>query len=357
MPPYNRKVHKISVLLPFNEFHSYLEPAIESILSSRYENFELVLISDGVGKDDLHRLEKWFSHPKLVVLENSGQGIVDALNSGIRHSSSEYIARMDSDDISAPERLVSQSAFLDANPTVDVVGSNIKLICSHGRIFGRSSYPRRLGRSFATKSFSSRLAHPAVMMRREALLRAGMYRSLYPGSQAEDFDLWNRLLRDGKIANLRQHLLQYRVHADQVSTKKRVVMAESTKLAVLIDINETFGALRNQEVALEGGATELESQLLSEPFRLSLSWQGRVRLAFYLSSLNARAALDHLAIRLRLSSRQLGDETASFSQITKWILGNPLMFVVSAALHTRTFVSRMASRRTHSPCKECGALL
>ena len=277
---------KVSVILPFHKIQPFLDPAIQSILRSTHEDFELLLISDGVGKADLRHIEKWRSDPRVKVLENSGQGLVDALNSGVRHSSSVYIARMDSDDISASDRLSLQTAFLDANPTVDVVGSNIELICPHGLVFGTSNYPRRLRRSFATKSFSSRIAHPAVMMRRESVLRVGMYRNLYSGFHAEDLDLWNRILRKGKIANLRRHLLQYRVHADQISTSMKVLMAESTKLAVLIDIHESFCSPRPQLVAGANGARELESELLSEPYRRKLSWQGRVRLLFYLSTIN-----------------------------------------------------------------------
>jgi glycosyltransferase involved in cell wall biosynthesis len=346
-------VNKVSVILPFHKIQPFLRPAIESILRSNHDNFELLLISDGLNKQDLRQVEKWISDSRIKLLENSGRGLVDALNSGIRYSSSEYLARMDSDDLADSDRLRAQSAFLDANPKVDVVGSNIDLVCSHGLVVGRSTYPRRLGRSFATKSFSARVAHPAVMMRRESVLRVGMYRHLYPGFQAEDLDLWNRILRNGKINNLRQHLLQYRVHADQVSTRLQVVMAESTKLAALVDIYESFGLPQSRAMPTAINARELESLLLSEPYRQGLSLRGRARLAFFMSSSNSMAAIGQLAARLRLSSRRPSAKVESASVIAKWIFGNPVMFIISGLLQVRALFSKLLSRTLYKPCPEC----
>ena len=346
-------MYKVSVVLPFPKLQPYLGPAIESILHSKYDSFELLLVSDGVGKSDLLSLGQWTSDPRVTVVENEGHGLVDALNSGIKAASSQYIARMDHDDISAPGRLFAQAAFLDANPKVDAVGTNIELICPHDRLLGKSKYPRRLGRSFVTKPFSAQVAHPTIMMRRDSVVEVGMYRHLYPGSGAEDLDLWNRILRQGNIRNLRQTLLRYRVHPDQISTRRQAEQAESTRLSVLVDIQESFGLLKTRAIPLVREARELDSLLLSDPYKRQLSWRGRARLAFFLSASNSMAAIGQLAVRLKLSSRRPLARVESASVIAKWILGNPLMFLVSGLLQGRAIISKVLSRTIYRPCPEC----
>ena len=344
---------KVSVVLPFPKIQPYLGPAIESILRSNYDNFELILVSDGVGKSDLLSIEQWTSDPRVTLVSSSGQGLVEALNSGIKVSSSQYIARMDHDDISAPERLLAQVAFLDANPKVDVVGTDIELICPHDQVIGQTNYPRRLGRSFIAKPFSSQVAHPTIMMRRESVIRIGMYRHFYSGSSTEDLDLWNRILRQGEIRNLRQVLLRYRVHPDQISTSRQAEQAESTRLAVLVDIYESFGLPQSRAIPTGIDARGLESLLLSEPYRRGLSWRGRARLSFFLSSSDSMAAIGQLAARLRLSSRRPSAKVESATVIAKWILGNPVMFIVSGLLQVRALSSKLLSRTLYKPCSEC----
>jgi hypothetical protein len=326
--------------------------AIESILGSKYDNFELLLVSDGVGKNDLLKLEKWTSDPRVTLVESTGRGLVEALNSGIRASSSRYIARMDHDDISAPGRLLAQVAFLDANPKVDVVGTNIELICPHDQIIGKSHYPRRLRRSFLTKPFSAQVAHPTVMMRRDSVVQIEMYRNFYLGSSTEDLDLWNRILRQGRIRNLRQALLRYRVHPDQISTSRQAEQAESTRLAVLVDIYESYGLTQTRQIP-SLTAKELDSLLLSKPYRRMLSWRGQVRLAFFLSRSKSMAAIGQLAVWLKLSSRQPSAGIESPTVIAKWIFGNPVMFIVSGLMQFRAIVSKLYTQKFNKPCKDC----
>lgn len=221
----------ISVVLAVWNGERYLAEAIESVLKQDAGGMEVIVVDDGSTDGTPGILSKLESDARIRVLRQSNQGLVAALNAGIQLSRGEYIARIDADDVCMPGRLSAQRSFLERHPEVLAVGGAIELIDEYGRPKGRRNYP--VGQVAATRGMlkGCTLAHPAVMMRRKAVLEAGGYRACF--KHAEDYDLWLRLIERGRVDNLDDIVIKYRVHADSV-TKKHASLQSISAAAALI---------------------------------------------------------------------------------------------------------------------------
>ncbi len=120
----------VSVVMPVRNGGEYLGEAVDSILAQTHENLELLLIDDHSTDRALARLDK--SDPRLKILSSNGRGLVDACNTGFALSKGDFIARMDADDISLPERFRLQLAYLDANQAVDISGCCVDIFSQPG---------------------------------------------------------------------------------------------------------------------------------------------------------------------------------------------------------------------------------
>jgi glycosyltransferase involved in cell wall biosynthesis len=224
----------VSILIPARGDLEYFQYALKSIDDSKFYDFEVIVVDDGISAEKRIWIAEYFrSKTGYRLVQNSGSGIVDALNTGISHSSSTYIARLDADDCVSPDRLAMQVNFLNANPDVGVVGSQVTYINENGKTVGQSKYPS--GYIFKShKSFKNcPIAHPSVMIRRDILEEVGGYLSLLKHGGydlAEDFFLWLRISKTSSIFNLQESLTYYRQHDTQVSSRKK----EVTLIAALI---------------------------------------------------------------------------------------------------------------------------
>ncbi|WJS95137.1 glycosyltransferase [Flavobacterium johnsoniae] len=213
---------KITVLMPVYNCELYIKEALESILNQTFSDFELLIIDDA-SSDSTVSIIKNYNDSRLRLIEkDKNSGITNSLNYGLSIARGEYIARMDGDDISFPERFEKQVAFLDANPEIILCGTNYKVIGKNENIIlpeCNESIKIRLLRDNC-------IAHPSVMMRRQKLIESSVLYDPIKES-AEDYDLWVRLLAFGKLYNLQDFLLQYRVHEMQISKKRQKQQNES----------------------------------------------------------------------------------------------------------------------------------
>ena len=118
----------VSVIMGvYNTKPEYLKQAVESILAQTYDNLEFVIVDDGNRKDEiisyLHRIKQSDNRVKIIVNEEN-IGLTRSLNKAIDHSRGKYIARMDSDDISLPDRLLKQVEYMEVHPEVCMTGTN-----------------------------------------------------------------------------------------------------------------------------------------------------------------------------------------------------------------------------------------
>jgi len=228
------QVPRVSVLLPVWNGEAFLEEAIESMLSQTLSSFELIVIDDG-STDRSAAIAEEFARgdDRVRVLRRPHEGFSVTLNAGIAAVRGEYVARMDADDISVPDRLQKQVAYLDAHAACVAVGSWIDVIDDSGRRIGLRTFVTTHDEiSAALLSGVSPMAHPTIVLHTDALRAAGGYDARrYP---SEDLDLWVRLGEKGELANLAEALLQHRRHKAAIGVRDR----EAMKAMALVICNE-----------------------------------------------------------------------------------------------------------------------
>ena len=215
----------ISVLLPVRDGGEYLPEALASLETQTCRDFEVVAVDDGSTDGTSDRLLAWAKRDaRIRVVKQDHQGVTVALNKAIEHSQGRFLARMDADDIALPHRFERQLQALADDPRVGVCGTWVKVFGVLGRHTWR--YPVSDDGIRARLMFDCPLAHPSVMIRREAL--DGMqpvYRTEY--RRAQDYDLWERLRTSCRFRNVPTPLLAYRIHPLQATVTDEAEMFAS----------------------------------------------------------------------------------------------------------------------------------
>lgn len=207
----------VTVLMPVYNGGEYVDEAIQSILSQTLEDLELIIIDDGSTDNTPEIIERHRRADRRIrAYEQGNKGLIATLNRGLELARGEYIARMDQDDVSLPERLAIQIAFMNANRHVGICGAWIETFDGLTRRIVRLPTGDPAIRSWLL--FESVLPHPSVVMRREVLCKAELS---YDATRlhAEDYDLWVRASRHTALANVPYVLLHYRLHPQQIVRK------------------------------------------------------------------------------------------------------------------------------------------
>jgi len=212
----------VSVLMPCYNATETLVATLESLARQTLSDFELIVVDDGSTDGTLDILRKWASRDQRIRLViQAHAGIVKALNAGLDKCRSGYIARMDADDITHPERLSKQVAFLDGHPDFVLVSCQVKGFPAENVRQGFQVY-LEWQNSLLTDEvirreifIESPFAHPSVTARKEWVLKVGGYQD---HGWPEDYDLWLRLyLAGARFAKLPEVLLEWREHATRLT--------------------------------------------------------------------------------------------------------------------------------------------
>jgi len=199
----------VSVVLPVYNGAAYLREAIDSILAQTYSTFELIIINDG-SKDDSASIIAQFDDPRIRTFSQANQGLAATLNRGIGLAQGAYIARQDQDDISLPQRLEKQVAFLQAHPEHGMVGSWAGIMVGERGTTRAHRHPADdLSLKFELL-FTNPFVHSSMMIRREVFSTVGIYATDASRQPPEDFELWSRVARAYKVANVPEILVTYR---------------------------------------------------------------------------------------------------------------------------------------------------
>lgn len=208
------------VMSVYNENQLELENSIESILNQTYKNIEIIIILDNPGNLETYKILDFFrnndSRIKILVNEHN-IGLAESLNKGIEYSSGKYIARMDADDISKPERIEKQMDYMWKNEKCSVVSTNRIDIDSNGKII-KSTYkaitdPKNIRKVLP---YGSVIVHPSVLMRKECISSVMGYRNF---QAAQDYDLWLRLVTSGfEIHTLSEEYIYYRIRDNSITS-------------------------------------------------------------------------------------------------------------------------------------------
>ena len=167
---------------------------------------------------------------KLINQENTG--LTKTLNKGLSMAQGEYIARMDSDDMALPDRLEKQNYFLDKNSNVAVVGSFTEVIDDKGNKIGEHRPVVSNEEIVKLSFFSGQLAHPSVMFRKKEIVELGGYDENI--KYAQDADLWFRVMKKYRVANIPEFLLKWRktlggIGVEKLSEQRKSVQKSKIK--------------------------------------------------------------------------------------------------------------------------------
>ncbi len=220
------KLPRVSVLLPFRISDNYLSEAIESILNQSFINFELLLLDDGSTVDTHDTINKFNDSRIRYFREESNRGIVFQLNKGLKLAKGEFVARMDADDISHPDRLEKQLCFLEnpKNAKIDVLGTNaVKIGDEKGLLDFKNYHPKQI--SFLL-NFYCPILHPTVMIRKSVFNNGLKYSEEF--KYAEDFALWRMIDNGNNLAILPDYLLKYRIHKGQTNQDAQRLEIQTT---------------------------------------------------------------------------------------------------------------------------------
>ena len=245
----------VSVIMSvYNTPVVYLRQATESILNQTYINIEFIIVDDGsTDTDTINELDIIVSNnPCIVQIYNENNiGLTKSLNKAIKKCNGKYIARMDADDISLPNRLENQVEYMEQNPEIVLCGANTAGFCD-GKIIYDSSLEyhrcknpevRDIHLVFENEGF----AHPTFMLRRQFLIDNNiLYREDIP--HAQDYGMTTDcILNGGKIGLVDKTLLLYRVHEGQITSHSYASQVECQARIAYSRIKKTFESLTDEE--------------------------------------------------------------------------------------------------------------
>ena len=221
----------VSVIMPaFNERPDMITDAINSILQQTYSNIELHIFDDSTKEETKEAIDAFASDSRVTIHRSENRvGFIKSLNLGLEAATGKYIARMDGDDFSLPDRFEKEVAFLESHPDVMVVGGQMNIMDENGEITSSRSYPTGGLKFFLFSCARNPMAHPTIMMRREVVDKG--YRYDESLRMSEDLDFWLRLMNDSyKLANIPDTVINYRVMGNflgkRSSDVQREVMAQ-----------------------------------------------------------------------------------------------------------------------------------
>lgn len=215
-----------------NEKREYLQTAINSICAQTYKNIEFLIIDDASDRECHDTLKEIIGKYKFIkLIENEKNlGITKSLYNGIKQAKGDYIARMDADDFSVPTRLEIQVNFLEKNQGIDIVGGAVVS-------FGAKSMfmsPHNGMCDSQIKSelfFTSVLCHPAVMIRKSFLKKYNLNYD-YNVNKGQDYEFWERCSIYGRFAILKDVLLYYRIHDEQITFKNKSEQVQTAEMVM-----------------------------------------------------------------------------------------------------------------------------
>jgi glycosyltransferase involved in cell wall biosynthesis len=248
---------KATVVMSVHNGDKYLRESVESILNQTFADFEFIIVDDG-STDGTATILDGYTDSRIVRLHNPQcLGPYPSANRALAVASGEFVARQDADDVSLPERLAQQVNFLEEHPEVGVVGAAVQIIDGSGNASETWRFPSEHGVLKWDLCFGNPIMHSTVMMSREVVNGVNGYD--IEMEVAMDYDLWRRLSRVTRLANLRDVLLFLRRHEDSVTSRHLVEQRNNSIRISQLAIAETLGEDVPLEVVQRLWAQEFET--------------------------------------------------------------------------------------------------
>lgn len=219
---------RVTILMAVYNAASTVSECIESILNQTYQDFKLLIVND-LSTDNTVEIIESFNSDKIEIIHFKTKGFINALNTGLSRCETDYVCRMDADDIMLPTKLEEQVKFMDGHPEIAASGTYIQVFGKYKAVWKRftPSYEQCRRNIF----WFSTIQNPSSIIRRSVIKEHDLkYKRDYAfidGDKdyalAEDYKFWYDVSRVGILSNLPKVLLKYRIHATQASTAKKKV--------------------------------------------------------------------------------------------------------------------------------------
>ena len=252
----NEKIQQkplVSVIMSVYERYNYLKESINSILNQTYNNLELIIVVEKSSKTNevVNFIKKIKDKRIKIIINEEKLGFAESLNVAIRNSNGEYIARMDDDDISLPERIEKQVNFMEEYKDIDICGSYIQMFMKSDAIETKPLRDEELKTFCLT---NNPFFHPTVIMRKRIFDKYNLYYS--PDYFTEDYELWVRSMKYVKFANIGEVLLKFRASGENI-TVNRSLDVHNSVIKVMSDMYKEYLKLdiTNNELELLYGKT------------------------------------------------------------------------------------------------------
>lgn len=204
------------IMSEYNTNEQLLDQSIKSILNQTYKNIEFIIIDDSGNMDLRKRIKKYKDQRIKVYTNKKNMGLVYSLNKAVKLAKGQYIARMDTDDISKPNRIEKQIAFMKAHKEISVLASRCNYYDEDG-IWGESTFYGEMTKQIMLNG--NKITHPTVMYKKETIQNAGGYLDY---SRCEDTATWTNLIsKNYRFYVMKDVLLDY--HLSKNDYKKRSI--------------------------------------------------------------------------------------------------------------------------------------
>ena len=224
----------VSILMPVFNAEDTLAECLDSIFLQTLQNFEIIAVNDFSTDRSVEILRSYHDSP-IHVVDNQYKGIVSALNSGLKLCQSDFVARMDADDVMYAQRLEKQFNVLSNNPDITLCATQARKFPEKIIKRGYIEYMRWQNACLTRQDIQNQIyiespfAHPSVMFRKSRVAELGAYRD---GEFPEDYELWLRLFHAGEsMMKLDEVLVDWRESDRRLSrTSSRYSEAAFEKL-------------------------------------------------------------------------------------------------------------------------------
>tara|TARA_B100001175_G_scaffold296885_1_gene286177 strand:- start:1209 stop:2075 length:867 start_codon:yes stop_codon:yes gene_type:complete len=219
---------KVSILLPVYNDEEFISKSVSSVLKSTYKNFELIIINDG-STDKSPEIINDFKDPRIKLYDKQNSGLIESLNYGLTKCNSEIIMRMDGDDeISENKIEIQLKSFLNSDSVLH--GTGAKIIDNSSRVLQEISVNEDHKDIINNlRTLNTSMIHPSIMFYKDIILKSGGYDSKF--EVAEDYELYYRISRIGKLTNIDLPLLMLRKNEHNISKKRSSTQTLNTLIA------------------------------------------------------------------------------------------------------------------------------
>jgi glycosyltransferase involved in cell wall biosynthesis len=246
---------RVSILMTVYNAAPYIRESIDSVLAQRFSDWELIIVENGSTDGSPLIIDEYSDSRLRVFSMGKNIGRISALRFAFDQASADYIAILDADDISSPERLVRQATLLDQHPDVVLVGSWTQLIDAQSKVFGEFKPPTNQKELQDCMGWMNPIVHSSVMYRREPAKRVGGYAENF--AWGHDFALTLALMSHGKIALIGEFLCQLRVLVTSMTRSKeyQIVVANETlmlfqQVGRMVSLSKKAGRLNRSAIAI-----------------------------------------------------------------------------------------------------------